>query len=238
MGMCTRAFMIALISAAAAWWPASGDAVELQSHASIRATARTFMLSQIRGSTHRKVAVQAGALDSRLRLPACPVSLQAFLPPGGRTIGNATVGVRCTAGKPWSLYVPVRVSVHDRVAVASRALARGQVISAADLTWREHDIARLPFGYIADPKGAIGKVLKRAVGAGKVLTPALLSAPLMVRRGQTVTLVAGGDALAVRMAGRALMDGSRGDLVRVRNTHSDHVVQGIVVAPGQVRVGS
>lgn len=230
--------MPALILAMAMAVPTAGAAQALQSHDSIRAAARDFMASRTQTSAHRQVRIQVGALDPRLRLPACSVPLQTSLPPGGRTSGRVTVGVRCTGERPWHLYVPVQVAVQERVAVARHALARGQVIAADDLGWRERDTTKLPFGYITDASGAVGKVLKRAVGAGAVLTPAVLSAPLLVRRGQTVTIIAGGDALAVRMSGHALTDGARGDLVRVRNPHSKRIVQGIAVAPGQVRTGS
>lgn len=218
--------------------PTVATAQALQSHDSIRSAARRFMLARVSAAGERDVSIKVDALDARLRLPACAAPLQAFAPPGGRNIGNTTVGVRCAGARPWTLYVPARVIVRDQVLVAQYALARGQTVTANALAWQERDLSRLSFGYLTDRAAALGKVLRRAVGAGTVITPDMLAAPLLVQRGQTVTLVAGGSAVAVRMSGKALSDGALGEIVRVRNPRSERVVQGVVVASGEVRVGS
>jgi flagella basal body P-ring formation protein FlgA len=74
------------------------------------------------------------------------------------------------------------------------------------------------------------------VKAGMVLTPALLKPQLLIKRGEKVTILADTGAVQVRMEGKALMDGARGQVIRVRNLSSKREVEAAVVAPGIVQV--
>jgi flagella basal body P-ring formation protein FlgA len=49
----------------------------------------------------------------------------------------------------------------------------------------------------------------------------------VVQRGQTVTLIASGGGVSVRMAGRAMNDGLVNQRVRVENLSSGKIVEGI-----------
>jgi flagella basal body P-ring formation protein FlgA len=64
----------------------------------------------------------------------------------------------------------------------------------------------------------------------------MLEAQIMVRRGQSVTLLVRNDALNIRMAGKALMDGAVDQRIRVENTGSRRVVEGFVRSPEYVEV--
>ena len=59
---------------------------------------------------------------------------------------------------------------------------------------------------------------------------------VLVRRGQIVTLVAGGGPVEIRTTGKALADGAAGERVRVRNERSNRIVEGVVAEDGTVRV--
>ena len=68
------------------------------------------------------------------------------------------------------------------------------------------------------------------------MTPRVLEAPRLVRRGERVTITARADGIDVRMAGKALMDGTAGERIRVRNINSDRVIEATVASPGMVEV--
>ncbi|HQU15112.1 MAG: flagellar basal body P-ring formation chaperone FlgA [Gammaproteobacteria bacterium] len=211
-------------------------AAELQSTASIRDAAARFLRAQHARSTVGELQVKVDALDPRLRLPKCPVALQTFLPPGGRALGNTAVGIRCTGAHPWTLYVPAQVALYGKVLVAARALTRGTTLTSDDFRLARRDLNGLAYGYLTNPKTALGKRALRLIPAGAALTPNTLAFPPLVRRGQQVTLVAGVGGLEVRMAGTALADGANGADIKVRNLSSKRVVEGTVVATGVVRV--
>jgi flagella basal body P-ring formation protein FlgA len=68
------------------------------------------------------------------------------------------------------------------------------------------------------------------------VTPHMVEAPRLIQRGQEVTLVVEGTALAVRAKGTALGDAAEGERVQVRNSSSQEVVEGVVRGRGIVAV--
>ena len=207
-----------------------------QSHASIHDAAREFLLTEEPSLQHDTAKVIKGKLDSRLRLRQCIKPLEGFLPAGGRTIGKITVGVRCTDSAPWSLYVPLQVSVFREVVVAVDLLTRGSVLSSSDVRLASVDLADLPHGYITDINDAAGKKLKRRLQPGAALTPAALEEPQIIKRGQRVTIVARSGRMEVRMAGKALDHGAVGKRIGVVNLSSKQKLEGVVTASGEVMI--
>ena len=211
-------------------------AAPVQDHETIRNTAEQFITDVVRSSHGQTPVVHAGKLDARLRLSDCDEPLEAFLPPGGRSLGNITVGVRCSGNKSWSLYVPVKVSIYDRVVAAARPLSRGDVLQEGDLKLVKRDLAQLQSGYYSDPAEVAGMEVTRTVAMDAALTNYLVKEPLQVRRGQRVSLVASSGGLEVRMAGEALADGAAGAHIKVRNLSSKRVVDGTVLSENVIQV--
>jgi flagella basal body P-ring formation protein FlgA len=58
----------------------------------------------------------------------------------------------------------------------------------------------------------------------------------MVKKGEMVTLTLRNSKLALTLQGKALQGGAEGDVVRVLNTASNQVVEGIVTGPQTVSV--
>jgi len=167
-------------------------------------------------------------LDPALRMPRCAKPLQA------RRNGNGTVEVSCA--DHWRLFVPVRIRRHAKVLVLTRNIAAGEVISTDMLTLETRDSTRMVGAPLSDIETAIGQTARRALAAGSVLTAAHLRAPVLVRRGDQVTLVSRQHGLAVRMAGHALSAGAVGERISAENASSRRRVQGVVLDNGEVHV--
>jgi flagellar basal body P-ring formation protein FlgA len=202
---------------------------------SIRAAAEQFLKAQPHDAGV-STEIQASTLDPRLHLPRCETHLQAFQPAGARSVGNTTVGVRCSGGSPWSIYVPVHVSASAEVMIVNRPVARGATLTAADLRSERRDLAALSYGYVLHAEQAAGQRVTRSLSEGAVLTPNSLAPPQWVKRGEHVTLLAQTSGMEIRMAGEALMDGTEGAVVRVRNDNSARIVEGTVIAEGVIQV--
>lgn len=202
----------------------------------IQRTAHAFLTAQHR-SREEPPNIRLQPLDSRLRLPKCQATLEAFLPSGARTAGNTSIGVRCPDAKPWTLYLSANIQIHDRVLVAKRFLRRGAILGAADFQPERRDLSTLPSGYETDPQQLIGRQLQRALMAGKVISPRAVKIPPAVRRGETVTLIAGQSGIEITSSGIALSDASIGEQLRVRNERSQRVIEGKVTANRRVEVG-
>lgn len=176
------------------------------------------------------------ALDKRLRLQQCEQPLQAFSNTVSNTLGNRTVGVRCSSPTEWTVYVPVKVKVLQPVVVAARPLVANETLSQADITLELMDIGELRHGYIQSTDMVLGQQLKYPLSMGMALPPRGLKQEKVVRRGEQITLVASAGSMEVRMNGTAMGDASIGEKVKVKNRSSKRVVEGVVHAPGVVKV--
>ena len=215
---------------------ANASAEAFHAHKDIENTAAKFINEHLEGTQADKFNIRINALDRRLKLSQCDTPLEAFLPPGARIYGKTTVGVRCTDAKPWKIFVPVTVAVYEKVLAATRTIVRGEVLGAADLTLVSKQVGPASQSHFRNAEQAIGFIAKRSIPAGKVLTAHMVQAPRLVQAGQEVILLATTPQLEVRMKGKALADGSRGDVIRVRNVRSKRVVEGVVTHAGVVRV--
>ncbi|MEO8466657.1 MAG: flagellar basal body P-ring formation chaperone FlgA [Gammaproteobacteria bacterium] len=213
-------FAVSSLTVRAAGW---------QSPDSIREAARAMALQN--GATN----VEAMAIDERLKLPECGDALKTEMQ---RVIqrGTGTVTVSCLGPTPWRLFVPVRVTEQLPVVVLRRSVQPGEVLAADDLELRQQAAAALPYDYVGKTDLAVGQTVRRSQPAGAVLLASALEQPPGVERGALVTLIAANSTVQVKAEGVALEPGRLKERVRVRSA-SGRVVQGVVEAPGQVRVG-
>ncbi len=180
-----------------------------------------------------QVTVTLGTIEP-VQFASCP-KLQAFLPLGAKLWGNSTVGVRCAAGAEWSLYVPVTVRVQGPVVVAARPLASGKLLAIEDLALQTAELTQLPGGVVSDVNDAVGKTLSVGVSAGHAMRQDMLRAPLVIRQGQSVKLIAQGQGFKVSSEGRALANAAAGQTVQVK-AQNGQTVSGIARADGSVEV--
>ncbi len=225
--------IMALHSAAA---QAKQPATEWQDRAAIRTTAESYLQATIRGQHDGRTEIRLGQLDPRLRLKACHAPLESFMPSGSRSLGNTTVGVRCPDEGGWSIYVSAQIDVYGPVLVTRQPLTRGAVARSSDFEQVERNLGDLPYGYYTDMDAVTGMVAKRTITAATVITPQMLQAPKLVRRGEHVIVIAETGSLSIRSSGKALGDGTSGDLVRIKAAGSGRIVDGIVVSQGVVKV--
>jgi len=215
---------------------AAAPAAEWQDHAAIRHTAQSFLDAFASSQHDGRSEVRLGPLDPRLKVRSCAMPLEAFMPPGGRAMGNTTVGIRCPDTDGWSIYVSARINVYGPVLIARQPLVRGSMIQETDLELVERNLASLPYGYYLDSQPVTGMLAKRTIAAATVITPQMVQAPKLVQRGERVTVIAESGPLSIRTVGKALRDGKSGDLVQVQAEGSGRVVDGIVVSQGVVKV--
>lgn len=206
----------------------------------IKAAADRFLAGysrqlQKRYGGNTRVTYSIDRLDNRLSMADCPVALTAQRN-SIRKVGRINVQVQCDSKVRWTLYVPAEIKLFRRVVTLVGPVSRGQALTAGDLELREVDTARLTGEYFTDIDAAVGMVARRLLRADRPLLAANLKPALMVHKGDAVILTANSGGLTVKMPGVALRDGGEGEQISVRNTQSKRVVEGRVVAPGQVEV--
>jgi len=206
-------------------------AADRQDPAALQAHAERFLKTQTSGLPGT-VSIQVR--PPRSALPACS-ALDAFQPAGSRSIGKITVGVRCLAPTPWTVYLSAQVRVIGNYAVTRQPLPANHVLTAADVTLREGDLGSLPADVVTDADAMLGYRAVSGLAAGAPLRSALLRPPLVVQQGQTTRLVMNGPGFSVQTEGQALANASRGDRVRVK-TRSGQVISGVAHDGQQVMI--
>jgi flagella basal body P-ring formation protein FlgA len=134
--------------------------------------------------------------------------------------------------------VPVRARLEARgpVVVTQRPVARGAMLQAEDLTVEERDLGGSAANVVTAPEAVIGMQARVPLAAGTPLTFQALESPLLVRRGDVVTVVVETPGMRLSVAGEAQEQGAAGDPVRVLNRKSQQELSGRVIDRGVVLV--
>ena len=212
------------------------NAAEWQSIDSIEKAAQRFMQKSA-GKNGLDMEFNVEKLDSRLHLAQCQRALS-VRPRSKIKPGAMSLQIECHGNKAWKIYLPVRVKIWRTVLAAARPLPRGHRITAEDvISVREAQNSSNQARYMQDQlPDLLGKIVNRSQASGRPFDARFLKAPLWVKRGQTVTLLAETSSIQIRMKGNALADGAKGDLIKVRNLSSRRIVEGVVVKPGVISV--
>ena len=136
-----------------------------------------------------------------------------------------------------NLSVPVSIKIYEKVLVTTRPIARGEILTAADLTLIDADVSRLRYSYFQSAEFAIGMEAKRSLSTNATVVQEALEAPTLVKRGDAVVLSAKAGTVEIRQQGVAMQSGELGKRINVRNTNSDQIVQAVVTGLGEASVG-
>lgn len=213
--------------------PFAKERAARQDHAELRQVAEDFLHSRAAGLPGQ-VSISVGSIDPRLNLPACSAP-SAFLPSGGRAWGKTTVGVRCTAPSPWTVYVSATVRVHGEYIAAAAPLSQGQSVGPNDVTKVKGDLTSLPPGVITDASQAVGRTLSISLPLGAPLRQDNLRNQQVIQQGQVVRLVTAGPGFRISSEGRALNNATEGQIAQAR-TSGGQVVSGVAKMGGIVEV--
>lgn len=140
---------------------------------------------------------------------------------------------RCSDTPGWRYEYVVRARLSAMVAVAAAPVAANEALTDGQVTIERRDISNIA-DPITTPEDAVGQMSRRMLRPGDILRSGQLSSPVMVKRGDAVTMIARRDGIEVSTAGEALDAGARGAMVRVRNANSGQVVRMRVAGPGTV----
>jgi flagella basal body P-ring formation protein FlgA len=120
-------------------------------------------------------------------------------------------------------------------AVLARDVERNEVLKSSDVV-----IERRPKAAVANDAAArdraIGMQMRKQLRAGQALRTADLVKPDLVTRDQSVTLIYQSTGLYLTASGKAMENGTEGDVVNVLNLQSKRTVMGTVVGRGQVAI--
>jgi flagella basal body P-ring formation protein FlgA len=132
----------------------------------------------------------------------------------------------------------VRVTALIRGTVSAvrlvRGLARGDVITASDVSAVAQDASSLPAGAVLDASAAVGRRPRRDLALGALLISSDLEAPVDGPKGMPVAVILRSGALRVATTGALAADAAIGELVDVRTGRG--LLRGTLVAARTVEI--
>lgn len=217
--------------------------IVIKAHASdfaadLKEQVRQFALAEAESVlTHfDEIEVDMAYLDRRIRLRECqePVSIEKRY--GHVSQGRITVEISCQKPQYWKIRTPVKIQIFKDIFVATNLLRRGHIVQDNDITLKSQNIAHATKGYFEFPEDLIGKVVYRTIRQGTIIKPSMIKEPLLVERGNTVNIISHRQGITVKSKGVALADGTKGELIPIKNVSSNRTIEGVVTARGTVRV--
>jgi flagellar basal body P-ring formation protein FlgA len=121
------------------------------------------------------------------------------------------------------------------VAVLTRNVERTDILKSADVVVERRPRAEVGNDAAAREQ-AVGMQMRRPIRAGQPLRIADLAKPDLVQRDQPVTVIFQTAGLYLTTRGKALDNGTEGDIVSVLNIQSKRTVTGTVTGRGQVTI--
>lgn len=172
------------------------------------------------------IALPAGKLDLSVEAAKAPSRLD------GVTL---KLRVAIDGRTDRSQWVHIRARARGRVVTATRPVGFGEVLNHSNVQLEEKVVDRLE-GLLTDIDQVAGSVAKRALRAGDWITSRDIDQPVLVKRGDLVTVVARLRNLTISASARARDSGGKGDLIVVQNLDSRQLVEARVIAPSRVEV--
>lgn len=205
----------------------------LESKISILILERWYALGQREGSISKVLikGIPSGYQAPGKCLEALEVKAAKQLRPG-----NNSIEVNCTLRRSWSLMLNADIEVWRNVVVLRDHIGRGERITDSSLVLQQRNIADLQRGYFTSFEQVINNVSKRSLRAGAAVNPSMINLPILVKRGQAITLRAKRVGFSVDMKGLALKKGRQGEKIKVKNSSSGKVLYGTIITPDLVLV--
>lgn len=141
-----------------------------------------------------------------------------------------------TGRAPLMIVVSGRATVWREIPVLAKHIDVGVSIGKNDIDYLSLPDTRLQADTVTDASALIGQSLRHETQPGQPLRNRDITPPRLVTRGDLVTLKVETPLMLVTAQGRALIDGVKGETIRVINTQSNRMIEGVVEAPGIIRI--
>lgn len=207
---------------------------KFQSHNAIYELVKDTVARNINTSAEYEISVLP--LDSQLKLPDCPGALEAVTTTESIKAGRTSIGVRCNAENKWSISISAVIKMYETVMVLSRPVERGDLITSQHLAVEKRDVSKLRGDFATQAEQVENKQAARYLPAGAILGLKSVTEPRLIKRGDKVIISTTQPAFAIRMNGAAMMDGTKGQRIRVKNENSGRIISATVIEEGLVAV--
>lgn len=152
--------------------------------------------------------------------------------------GRFTAVLLAPAGSPAATRTRVtgRLFKIKEVPVPNRRILSNEMIREGDIKWIKVRKDRLRRDTIVDAGELIGKAAKRGLRSGVPVQVSAVQRQVLVPKGSLVTIILKAPKMTITAQGKALENGSDGDVIQITNTQSKKVIEAEVIGNGRVAV--
>ncbi|GEM_PF-333219 len=117
----------------------------------------------------------------------------------------------------------------QNVPVLKNRLRRGDVISRSDIEFITLRSDTLAHDVLTDEEDLIGTTPRTSLNPATPVRSFDLQMPKIVKRGETVTMIYDNNRIRLETTGKALQDGSKGDIIRILNASSNRTIEAEII---------
>lgn len=129
-----------------------------------------------------------------------------------------------------------RYYVIGQIYVPAKNIQKGEIITPDMLKTISVRMNRVKPSYITDKDKLLNKEAKKVLSEGKIVTGRDIGSKMLIKKGETVTVVYKTDKMQITAKVEALGEGAKGDKIEVMNVKSKKVLSGIIVDRDTVEV--
>ena len=146
--------------------------------------------------------------------------------------------ISAPAGSPDARQFQIRGRIYKtvEVPVLVRRVLAGDSIKASDLKWIKIRARRMQPNTVIAEADIVGMTPRRGLRPGYPVLLSSIHRPIIVAKGSLVTMFLQAPKMILTAQGKALDNGSDGDVIRISNTQSKKVVEAEIIGHGKVAV--
>ncbi|MGC8777792.1 MAG: flagellar basal body P-ring formation chaperone FlgA [Candidatus Caldatribacteriaceae bacterium] len=128
------------------------------------------------------------------------------------------------------------VQVYRGVLRTTREMLPQETVQEGDVVLRVEALSPENEKALSSLESVLGRKVKKKLGAGTIVTEAVLAREALIRRGDLVTIVAQKGGIVITTLGKSRGDGSLGDVIVVENLTSHKRMEAEVIGERMVQV--
>jgi len=184
----------------------------------------------------REIQVSFNRLPQSIKAAKSIRSISFSRVPDDAGDGVCLVGIQGQGGSDTNVYVPFKVQIKKQLYTLKTDVKKGDIIRHADVAVKEAHVQGSAAGHPTGIEEVAGKMAKKDLFTGQVLTKQMLQEQMMIAKGEIVNMTAENSRLVIQAKGVALEKGGLGDLVRVKSASGREIV-GRVIGSNSIDVG-
>jgi flagella basal body P-ring formation protein FlgA len=125
-----------------------------------------------------------------------------------------------------------------KVPTLNRAMAPGEMIRAGDVTFLRLHADRVAGDVVGELVELVGRTPRRPLRAHEPLRAGDIQVPIVVHKGDLVTVFLETPLMRLSAQGKALEDGAMGAAIRIANSKSNRVIDAVVTGPNLASIAA